>query len=126
MNPSLKTKIDHCYILAENGATDFAYAGLKSIVTIFNNELLDHPLKPDYKNLEEVLQNIERTSHRIGIDVAFEYAEHFYQEGDKSAAREWLRYAKMHAKSLKMDITDRISAIKSNYKDRIPLLFFFV
>lgn len=119
MNPDLKSRVDHCYVLAENGATELAQVGLQLSIKEFCAE----HYKQSFGNPELVLQSIERTSHRIGVDVAFQYAEHFYQEGDKSAAREWLRYTKMHAKPLKLDITKRISEMKGKYGDRMPLLF---
>ena len=119
MNTDLKSRIDHCYVLAENGATELAKTGLQLSVEEFCAE----PHKSSFGNPESILQSLERTSHRIGVDVALQYAEHFYQEEDKSSARGWLRYAKMHAKPIKLDITSRISEMKGKYRDRMPLLF---
>lgn len=119
MTPDLKSKIDHCYALAENNATELAQAGLQISVEKFCNKLD----KSSFGNPTSILQSIERASHRVGVDIAFQYAKHFYQEGDKSAARGWLRYAKMHAKKLELDVSGRISEMKGKYKDRMPLLF---
>ena len=119
MSGDLKSRIDHCYALAENGATELAQVGLQLSVEKFCAE----PHKSPLGNPGSVLQSIERTSYRVGVDVALQYAERFYQEGDKSAARGWLRYAKMHAKQLKLDITPSISKMKDNYRDLMPLLF---
>ncbi|MBI2672914.1 hypothetical protein HYX19_01520 [Candidatus Woesearchaeota archaeon] len=119
INPDLKSRIDHCYALAKNGATELALVGLKLSIKEFCAE----PHKQSFGNPELVLQSIERTSHRIGVEIAFQHAEHFYQEGGKSAARGWLRYEKIHASPLKLDITNRISEMKDKYRDRTPLLF---
>ena len=119
MSIDLKSRIDHCYTLAENGATELAQAGLK----IYVEEFCDTKYKLSLGDPNSILQSIEKTSFRIGVDVGFEYAEHFYQKGDKKAARGWLYHAKIHAKPLKLDIGNRISEIKEKYKDRMPIFF---
>ena len=100
MNTDFKSRINHCYALAENGATELAQAGLQLSVEEFCAE----PHKSSFGYPESVLQSIERASHRVGVDVALQHAEHFYQKGDKSAAHGWLRYAKMHAKPKYLNI----------------------
>jgi len=120
MDSNLKSKIDHCYRLADNGATEFAQAGFKVCI----QEFCDGPLlKSKFKNPEAVLKSIERASYRIGVDVALKYAEHFYQKGDKKAARGWLSKAKWDAKQVGLDVSDNISGMKSKYKDRMPIPF---
>jgi len=119
MNTDLKSKIDHCYTLAKNGATELAQASL----SFYPKQFWAEPFKSSLGNPESVFKSIERTSHRIGIDVSLQYATHFYQEGDKSSAHGWLRYARMHARQLKLNITDNISEIKDKYKDNTPILF---
>lgn len=113
----LKSRIDHCYALAENGSIELAQEGLQLAVEEFRigayRTFLEDPAS--------VLQSIERTSARIGVDVAFQYAEDFYKEGDKGAARGWLGYSKMHAKKIGLDISDRVSEMKKKYSDRMPL-----
>lgn len=119
MSTDLKSRIDHCYVLAENGATELAKTGLQ----IYIKKFCDVPYKSFLGNPESILQSIEKASHRVGVDVAFQYAEHFYQKEDKSSARKWLSYAKMHAKPLKLNITNKISEMKCKYKDRVPHFF---
>lgn len=119
MSTDLKSRIEHCYTLAENGAMELAQAGLQ----IYVEKFCDTPYKSSLGNPESILQSIEKASHRVGVDIAFQYAEHFYQEGDKSVARGWLYHAKIHAKPIKLDIGRRISEMKSKYKDRIPIFF---
>jgi|SRR3989338_2269565 len=104
----IKSRLEHCEKLAENGATELAQAGLKLIVE--NNQIE-----------QGILKSIERISYRTGIDIAFRYAEKFYMKGNKSAARNWLKHAKMHARNLDININYRISEIKIKYKDRIPI-----
>jgi len=119
MNPNLKSRIDNCYKLAEKGFTNLARAGLKVFSEEFNSKLG----KGIFDNPEPIMQSIEKTSHRVGVDIAFQYAEHFYIEGNRGAARGWLRYARMHAKPINMDISGRISEMKGKYRDRMPLFF---
>ena len=119
MSVDLKSRIEHCYRLAENGATELAQAGLQ----IYVEEFCDSPYKSSLGNPESIFESIEKASHRVGVNVGLQYAEHFYKEGDKNAARGWLYHAKIHAKPLKLDIKENISEIKSKYKDRIPIFF---
>jgi hypothetical protein len=118
MISNLQSRLDHCYELAENGDTKSAEVILLEVVEKFCSK----PLIPS-KDAETVLKSIEKASHRIGVDVAFGYAEYFYQNGDPKAARGWLLYANDHAKYLGMNIGHRISEMKGRYKDRMPLFF---
>lgn len=76
MNSDLKSRVDHCCALAENGAIELAQAGLQLSV----EEFYDEPYKSSFGNPESILQSIERTSHRAGVDTAFQYAEYSYQK----------------------------------------------
>ncbi len=118
MKSDIKSKIEHCYALAEHGTIELAQSGLRSIVEDFCTETDN-----SFGRSESTLQDIQKTSHRIGVEVALQFAEHFYENGDRGAARDWLRYAKMHAKQLKLDIAENISEMKRKYGDRIPILF---
>lgn len=117
MDQNLQSRVDHCYTLAENGYVVVANALLPHLVEQFLESM------ESLSDVESFSKSIERTSHRMGIENAFEYAEFFYQKGDKGAARGWLRYAKWHAGKLKLNIGYRVSGMKRRYKDRIPLLF---
>ncbi len=119
MNKDLKSRIDHCYTLSENGATKLAQAGLQVYVKVF----CDEPHKTNLGNVEAIISSMERASHRIGVDVALQYAEHFYQERDNKAARGWLHYGRWHAKKIGLNIGEKISEMKRKYQDRIPLIF---
>lgn len=117
----LISKIDHCYAVANHGTTELAQKGLLK----YTEQFCAENYKSKFNNPESILQSIQRTSHRIGVDVALESAEQFYEKGDRRAAREWLYYAKRHARPIKLDISESISDIKDKYKDRMPLLLFW-
>ena len=70
---------------------------------------------------ESLLQSIERASHHVGIAVGFQYAQQFYKDGNKSAARGWLRHARTHAKAIEQDIKPEIKNMKQKYLDRMPI-----
>ena len=122
MANDLKSRIDHCYALAENGSTELAKAGLQSYVKKFCDELHKNG-QNSFLDADSVIKSIERTSHRIGIDVALQYAEDFYEKRENSKARGWLDYGKWHAKQIGLNIGEQISEIKRKYSDRMPLIF---
>lgn len=117
MQKSMQSRADHCYALAENGATELANTALKLAVGKLY-EFTEATL-----GRAQALESMERAARRIGVDVALGYAGHFYHEKGYRAAREWLRYARFNAKCLNLDISGRISAMKGKYKDRMPLFW---
>lgn len=117
----LQSRIADCRVLAEKGNTEQAQAELTHVVEDF----CAGP-KPKVEESKLILKSIESTAHRIGVNVALNSAEQFYQKGDIGAAREWLRYARTHAGALDMDIGDQVSTLKQTYNDRIPLFIWWV
>lgn len=116
MKEELSHKLCHAYRLAENGASELASRQLRFAV----EDLCNLPLGD---KSESLCCRIEHTGHRTGIEVAFQYAEHFYKQGDKRAARGWLHKAKYDAKQISLDITKRISRLKKTYRDRRPIIW---
>ena len=82
MNSNIAINMEKCYQLAQEGLE-------RAFEDIGNSE-----------NREADLQSIGRAAHRIGVNVGFQYAEDFYQKGNKSDAREWLIHARVHAEPI--------------------------
>ena len=124
----LKSRLNYCRGLAEEGHTKLAYLDFENCVKEFtegvekNREDIlksNDPLKTseELKKYESILEVMERTGHRIGVNIAVEHAKFFYQKGDKNAARQWLYHAQMHTQKLTSDISDIIFEMKDKYKD---------
>ena len=121
--PNLKSRIDHCYALAENGATGMARAALQCYAREFYTHIFRYNERSPSGDQKSVLESLERSSCRVEVNVALQFAEHFYQEGNRSAARQWLYHAKMQARKINCDIGEKVVEIRKGYGDRMPLLF---
>ncbi len=107
-------------------ACDLAYGGNPELAKMVLEEIANEMIgskKLTSKEKGFMLPIFKEASARVGVETSFVYAEHFYDENDKKAARGWLRWALCQASDAKIKIGKRVFALKMAYGDLMPLVY---